>query len=129
MSTPPIPPDRKVQTSRFIHAAFMVMALAGAALFHFYRLQLVGGLGLGMSLFGLASWFHFRRHEVGKTQSMDTKMSWFLLGCIMLGVLILLVNLAMKGTDFHTGIAAALVFVSALTYCMELLLTWYAHVR
>lgn len=123
------PPDRKIQTIKASKLVFIVLAIVGSVLFYFFRYDLVGGLGLSSSLFGLASWFHFRKNQDRKSKSMDTKMTWFLLGAVVLGVVLLFLNHQQNGPDFYAGIAAGLVFMAALTYGFELTLTWFANLR
>jgi len=123
------PPDRKSQSIAASKIVFFVLAIAGAVLFYFFKYDLLGGLGLSGSLFGLASWFHFRRSHNRKSESMDTKMTWFLLGAVVFGIALMLLNSMQKGPDFYSGIAAGMVFMAALTYGFELTLTWFANLR
>ena len=113
---------------------FLTLALAGTILFYFFRLALLGGLGVGLSLFGLVSWFHFRRRfspdpKAPLRESVESKMGWFLLGLVIVGILILVFNVQQKGPEFYNGIAAGLVFTCAVAYVFELMLNWFSGFR
>lgn len=123
------PADRKSQTITASKLVFFILAVFGAMLFYFFRFELLGGLGLSSSLFGLASWFHFRKMQDRKSDNMDTKMTWFLMGAIIFGIALILLNHMQEGPDFYAGIAAGMVFIAALTYAFELMLTWFANLR
>jgi len=123
------PPDRQIQTLKFTVRLFMFLALVGTIGFHFFRFEMLGGLGLAFSLFGLVSWFHFRKREKERLDAIETKFTWFLLALVMVGILIFGINVRMKGPEFYNGIAGGLIFMCGLTYALELFLNWMASVR
>lgn len=118
------PPNRDSQLLKVSRLAFLVLAIAGGILFYLYKYELYGGVGLGASLFSLASFFHINKEDSRKSVTIDTKMTWFLIGLVFLGLTLLLVNHYISGPPFYTGIAASLILVCSITYCIELLLTW-----
>jgi len=123
------PPDRKSQTITASKVVFLILAVAGAILFYFFNYGLLGGLGLSSCLFALASCIHFRKAHNRASESMDTKMTWFLLGAVVFGVVLMLFNVLQSGPEFYAGIAAGLIFMAALTYGFELTLIWFANLR
>lgn len=123
---PPVRDGQVLKTSRM---TFIILALAGGLLFYYYKYQLLGGFGIGLSLFSLASFFHVNKDLSRESDNIDTKMTWFLIGLVFLGLLLLLVNHYISGPPFYTGISASLILICAITYCVELLLTWSDSVR
>lgn len=126
------PINRKAQTERLTTVIFLLFAIIGSILFYIFRFELLGGLGLGCSLFGLVSWFHFRKRSLSThkaDQSVESRMTWFLLGLTVIGIIIVLLNVQQKGPDFYSGIAAGLAFTCAVAYVCELLHNWFAGFR
>lgn len=123
------PPARDNQVLKIARITFVVLAIIGGLLFHSFRYQLLGGFGIGLSLFSLASFFHINKDLSRKSDNIDTKMTWFLIALVFLGLLLLLVNHYMSGPLFYTGISASLILICGITYCIELLLTWSDSVR
>ncbi len=126
------PPDRKAQTVRMTTGIFLVFSILGSVLFYIFRFELLGGLGLGCSLFGLVSWFHFRKRHIPSQNlesTVESKMTWFLLGLAIIGIVILLLNVQQNGPAFYSGIAAGLSFTCAVAYVCELLLNWFSGFR
>lgn len=126
--------DKRKFTSKLTAQFFFGFAFLGAVLFFIFKYTLLGGLGLGLSLFGLASWFHFRKYQLlnynpNVEQTVDSKMTWFLLVLILVGVLLLFSNIRQEGPEFYNGISVGLICVCAVAYVGELLLNWLSGFR
>ncbi len=127
-------PDRRATTAKLSTNVFIAFSIIGALLFYLFQYALLGGLGLGLSLFGLVSWFHFKKRGLPQynpdiQQTVDTKMTWFLFTLAIVGILILIFNMRQNGPEFYNGIAAGLVFTCAVAYVIELLLNWFSSFR
>lgn len=122
------PKDHTAITRKYARLTFLAIAIIGTGLFYWFKYSLLGGLGAGCFLFSLVSFFHFNKLKVVQGESMDTRMTWFLLGLIFLGLGILVANHLMEGPEFYEGIAAALCLISSIAYCVELIMTWSTRV-
>ena len=118
------PPNRDDQLKSICRIGFLITALAGGIVFYVFGYDLLGGIGLGGSLFALASFFHINKDVNRRSQHIDTKMTWFLVGLTILGVMVLVGNHKLEGPPFYTGIAASLSLICGITYCIELIFTW-----
>lgn len=118
------PPDRRINVLKFTKLGLVIVAIVGTMIFYVYQFDVLGGLGLALALFGLASFFHFNKRKETVVELMDTKISWFLIGMTFIGLFLVLANYTIKGPAFYNGIGIGMTLICAISYCVELLLTW-----
>ncbi len=117
------------QMRKFCRIFFLAFAAIGSLVFYYWGYSLLGGVGLSASLFSLVSFFHFNKVVERKAKHLDTKMTWFLLAVVFVGILLILGNKMQEGPQFYYGIGGGMTLVGGIAYCIELLFTWLANVK
>jgi len=119
----------KSKTKNASRIIFLSLAVVGCGLYYYFQNSMLGGLGVSTSLFSLVSFFHFKKFSNRKSKLVDTKMSLFLIGICVVGIILMVANEAIDGSDFNRGITAGMAFMGGLSYCLELIFTWLDNVR
>jgi len=122
-------PDKEQLIKRFCRLFFMALAIIGSVIYYYSGDTMLGGFGLSSSLFSMVSFFHFNKIIDRTSDTIETKMTWFFLAMVFIGLLLILANKAQDGPHFYFGIAGAMTFLGGLGYCLELFLVWLANVR
>lgn len=119
----------KARMTKLCRLVFLTLAIVGSIMFYYFQQTTMGGLGVSTSLFALVSFFHFNKLESRKSTMIDTKMTWFLLGVCILGLVLMIANAAQDGPDFYNGISVGMIFMGGLAYSLELVFTWLDNVK
>lgn len=119
----------KSKTTTASRIIFLSLAVVGCGLYYYFQNSMLGGLGVSTSLFALVSFFHFNKLANRKSKLIDTKMSWFLIAICILGIILMVANEAMHGSDFNRGVTGGMILMGGLSYCLELVFTWLDNVR
>jgi len=128
---PPLNPNTNqlAQTKKFCNVFFLTLAILGSGVFYYFKNSILGGVGLSVSLFSLVSFFHFLKVTDRQSKHADTKMSWFLLGVCLVGLLLIAGNAMSEGIAFYYGIGAGMSMMGGIAYGLELMLTWLHNLR
>ena len=121
------PPDRKVQTLLWLNPTLMVLIALGLIGFYLFEYSSIGGLSLGIAIFCLVSYLHFRNRTSVSTETMDTKTTLFFIALTVIGVSLAMLNKSWEGPGFYNGVGIALSLVAGICYCIELLLIWHEN--
>ena len=63
------------------------------------------------------------------TSKIESLFTWLLLSCMILGIALIFIYKSLGGSNFLIGIGGGITLVSALTYCIELLIRFVEGIR
>lgn len=122
-------PDRFEGLVRFCNLLFPLLVVLGAALYYFFKTDLLGGFGIATALLSIASIFHFKNVTKQKVNNIETGLSWFLISASILGFFIIIINKWNVGPNFNYGVGAAMCLIAAVSYIIELLFNYLNSVK
>lgn len=101
----------------------------GIGLYYYLPQTVWSGFGLSSAMMCFASLLHFKFRNQEKEKSIESKFTWLLLICMGVGILLIFAYKSMGASNFYVGIGGGITFVSAITYCLELVIRFVDGIR
>jgi O-antigen/teichoic acid export membrane protein len=106
-----------------------VFLLIGIVLYYLLPETVWAGAGLSTAFMSFVSLLHFKFRNQNQDKSIESKFTWLLLLCMIIGIMLIFSNKSFGASDFYVGIGAGIALVSGLTYCLELIMRFVDGVR
>ncbi len=114
---------------KYCSITFFILTLVGSGLYYFFGDNVYGGLGVGVALMSMFSFFHLRQQLQNKSSAIESSFTWLLLGLSIGGIVMALLNNYVFDSDFGVGLGVGICFISAAIYCCELLIRFLDSVK
>ena len=121
-----MPQEKKVKL--FCVPFFGIMISIGAIMYYIFGKSLLGGLGLSSAIISLVSLFHFTVRRTG-SDKIESKLTFILLVCCVLGVAIIFINKFRSGPTFIYGLGAGVSLMAGISYVFELIANLKDNIR
>lgn len=114
---------------KFSFVLLSLIIIGGLSLYYYLPETVWSGFGLSSAMMSVPSLIHLKTREQAKEGSIESIFTWLLLLCIILGIVLIFIYKWLGGSNFLIGIGGGITLVSALTYCIELLIRFVEGIR
>jgi len=119
----------KIKVIRFSYVVLSIIILIGVLIYYIRPQTVWAGAGLSAGMMSFAALLHLKFRNPNQDKSIESKFTWLLLLCLIIGVALIFIYKSLGAADFYVGIGGGIAFVSAITYCIELLLRFVEGIR
>ena len=119
----------KQSVIRFSYIVLSLVIFAGIGFYYFIPQTVWGGFGLSSAMMSFASLIHLKFRDPNQNKSIESKFTWLLFLCMIIGIILVFAYKSLGASDFYVGIGAGIALVSAITYCIELVIRFMDGIR
>jgi len=119
----------KIKVIRFSYVVLSVITLIGILIYYIWPQTVWAGAGLSAGMMSLAALLHLKFRNPNQDKRIESKFTWILLLCLVIGVVLIFIYKSLGAADFYVGIGGGIAIVSAVTYCIELVIRFVDGIR